>query len=314
MSKSARFINRRRKDLVLPDDVYNILLVPIAKRLKITYLPRDSGRLLANIFEAVGDRAEKLQTGKLEKIRDNLARIMGPIGTYLEIAATVIKPLVQIIPPHYLLMVIGIVAIPTLIIPMRIIGFVLQYYAEEYIRIPFVLKPQYEIDDIPSQIMDLMITINKVTKKTITCTYREFYTKLPREQQLGFIYEAPPIVREQMMYIETLLTKYPNLWELPQSAFPTVSVPFASINVWDFLEQTIQLTATFYNGSRKVLPPIMHLLVRAYRNVTEMIQDFMDDISTSAKEKWIDVLWVACTGIFGALIKPPSQWGEDEIE
>jgi len=268
-------------------------LTPFAKRLGMKYYPKDLKKFLKRIFITWGDKQEKLNVGTLEDIRASIEKIVSPTVTAMQMLGEVAKPLVAVIPPQYLAIGAACILIPTVILPARIAGLTLWYYAEEYLRLPFAGKPQHEIDKIPATLLADQFIISRVIQRKITCTIRQFYTQLSRIEQLAFIYEAPKRVKEVLLLVEKILEYYPNLFEKGLE----LNLDFINLPLPD-LDEELTVMANFYYGWRKILPPLLHRVIFTVKQLFYFVESLVpEDLD---EDYVMNHFWrTAAFGLFG---------------
>jgi len=289
-----------RRDIVLPDDIYNLFLKPLAKRLKIRHLPRSSLGILKSIFRKLAETRKKIKTPKLLSILEDVKAIIEPVSLTMQIGAEMLRPLISVIPPQYLIVIVLAVLVPTVIFPAFILGIFGTYKAEEWIKVPFKYT-QKKIDQIPKILRQENLIIKKIQKRTLTFKLKEWHILTEADRQ-AFIYEAPADVKILITALEVALNIFRGLTieeimeEMPQQVDMLPPILRDNFQLIDY-NREVTLTETSYIGWRRVLPPVVHRFVNGIQSVFKYLEE-IDFAKRTEQLPWWRVL---LGGIFGPL-------------
>ena len=280
-----------KRDIVIPDDIFNLFLKPLAKKLKIRYIPRNSSLLIRSIFKKISERAEFVDSGRLKEILKSTEQLVGPAETVVKIIGTFARPLFALIPPQYLAMIFAIVFGVTIIVPSQIIGLTALHFAEDFVRVPF-MRSKREYERVPKALRKSQLEVTRITKKTLTMPGHKWFT-LEGRAKLDYWYEAPAELKAILTTFELVLEFMPQLslkdfGTMSDDELDYIEEILAKLPVpvtIDF-QAPISITRHTYYGNRKILPPIMHMVVGFFHRILDALG--LDDPSALEKilEEW----------------------------
>ena len=308
-------------DIEIPGIFVKIVLEPLAKILKVKYIPKANNKLLAKkIFEKFADRAQKLDTGTFQKIIVHLEEIIQPASSIGVMLATLLRPLVSIIPPQYLIIIVAGLMLSFLmfffVYPAMFLGVFTAYKAEQIIKLPFANMSKRRVNTIyPLTFRDQYI-IKKKEKKAFNAHLIHFLA-LPLNTQYDYLYENDiprtydivlQILRhfpENLRTVETLqsIIEKPELFGLEGwQVEPIISA----------LSSQISLSVTYYSGMRRVFPPIVNRAVNMFKALATKVQDstFTTNWLKQVQENPLQALFFPLPVLIRAISKTtnPEEW------
>jgi len=265
----------------IPGVLVGIILDPLAKILKIKYIPKDNRLKIKKIFEKIASKAKKLDTGTFQKIIAHLEDIISPASSVLQMFAVMIRPLISVIPPQYLIIVVAVLLLAFVmyffIYPVAFLGLFMAYKAEEWVKVPFVNLSKRSVNAIYPLTWRDQFIVKKTEKKTITATLLRFL-ELPLETQYDYLYEneiptAYKLILDIFRFFPENLRTVETLQSLVEN--PPLNLPswFNLQAIVDALTTKITLTATYYSGMRRVFPPLLHRVVNMFKSFLTKTQD-----------------------------------------
>ena len=317
-------------DIEVPGFVLTAILKPVARILKIKYVPKNNNKLLLKkIFEKIASRAKKLDTGTFQKIIEHLTDIIAPFSSIASMFATLFQPLMKLIPPEYMVIIIAVLLLAFLlfffIYPAAFLGVFVAYKAETLIKVPFTDKSKRIINNIyPLTFRDQFI-VKKVETRKITTTMLKFL-ELPLETQHDYLYEndipaayrliASQIYRflpEEKRNVETII----YLAENPPLGISGFMLD-ALKNALTSLTTKITLTATFYSGMRRVFPPLINRMVNAFKGLLIKTQDstYLSNLAQEIQEHPLQAIFTFIVPMIragGATVNPEAWKPEPNV-
>lgn len=308
-------------DIEIPGVFVKIALEPIAKILGVKYLPKNNNKLLAKkVFEKFADRAQKLDTGTFQKIIIHLEKIIQPASSIGVMIATLIRPLVSIIPPQYLIIIVAGLMLTFLmfffVYPAMFLGFFSAYKLEKIVKLPFSNMSKRRVNAIyPLTFRDQFI-IKKIEKKTFNAPLINFLA-LPLETQYDYLYENEiPSTYQVILNIFKFLPANLRTVETLQAIIENPDKFGLNVLLVDpivsALTAQIYLTVTYYSGLRRVFPPLLHRLVGGIKGFATKMQDstFVSNWMKESQEKPWQAIFVPIVTTFRAAAKSahPEEW------
>jgi len=307
----------------IPGVLVTIVLQPLAKILNIKYIPKSNNRLLLKkIFEKIASKAKKLDTGTFQKIIAHLEDIISPVSSVMSMFAVMIRPLISVIPPQYLIIVVAVLLLAFVmyffVYPAAFLGLFVAYHAEKMIKVPFNNLSMRKRDAIlPNTYRDQFI-VKKTEKKTITTTLVKFL-ELPLQTQYDYLYEnnlpaSYLVIAKIYNFLPENLRTVVTLQDIIQNPEKYGVDPLMVQGLVNALLTSFTLTATFYSGMRRVFPPILNRIVTGIKGLTLKMEDssFVKEWMRQANEHPLQALFfplittirASNTGAFQKLWKP----------
>jgi len=279
----------------IPDDVINFFLQPIKKRLGLKKKYGSVKKLFIAILSEITERINNMNEETLKPLRENVAKIIGPLTTIAEIAGELFQPIFAVIPPQYAIILIAIILLPTIILPSLFLGGTAQYYLERWLKLPFSWS-QKDLDRVPGVLQKNMLTITSKSHTTITIKLKEWFDITPGERT-AYYHEANSFQQSQLHALNKFLVVNPTVTSETIKPWMITTFPrfYPDIVLPDF-EQEITLVSTHYLGWRRILPPILNRTVEVigslFKKVSEnALEDFAEH-PARAVAKYFFIGWL----------------------
>ena len=283
----------------IPDDVLNLFLQPIKKRLGIKKKHTSIKGLFIAILSEVTDRINNMNEEKLKPLRDNIAKVIGPLTTIAEILQVLFQPLIALIPPQYLIIIVAILLLPTVVLPSLFLGGTAQYYLERWLKVPFSWS-QKQLDNIPEVLQEHMVTITSKSHSPITFKLKEWFD-LNSSERTAYYYEANSFQQSQLNALNKFKVVNPTVTSETIQPWMITTFPrfYPDIVLPDF-EQEITLVKTSYLGWRRILPPVLNRTVEVlgslFKKVSENALEDFDEHPARAVAKYLFIGWLGFLG------------------
>lgn len=283
----------------IPDDVLNLFLVPIKKRLGIKKKHGSPKEAFIAVLKEATERINNMNEETLKPLRDNIEKIIGPLTTVAEIAGVIFQPILALIPPQYAIIILAILLLPTVVLPSLFLGGTAQYYLERWVKLPFSWT-QRELDNIPEVLQENMLTITSKSHTTFAFKLKEWFDLSPSDRT-AYYHEANSFQQSQLNSLNKFLVVNPTVTSETIKPWMITTFPrfYPDIVLPDF-EQEITLVKTNYLGWRRVLPPILNRTVEVVGDLFRQVQgNLLEDFQEHPARTLVKYFTIGWLGFLG---------------